>query len=660
MYFDAVATAATNVFSWPGILLPVAGTLVAMITAFLPGIGNTSLVVVLMVMTLDWEPVNVLLLFGALTGGATFMGSITAILFNIPGSVASTAALLEGFPLGQRGFTKTAIACAATASALGSILGVIVLLLTLPFIEPFLVQVGPVEKLLIGLWGLTSLIAVPSSSLMKSAVMALMGLLLGMLGVDPDYAEPRWTLGSLELMDGLSAIPVLLGLFTLAEIVDWMRGYSFESKKTILRKADSTWLGIRSVFKYPWLTVRSSLIGTLVGMAPGVGGTVASFAAYGLAAQSSKNSQRSFGRGTLKGLIAPEAAVDAKDGGSLLPTVAFGLPGNETGVILITVFALHGLVPGAPMLTSQLPMTLTLVMALLFSNILTSVVGVMLTPWLARLKSFPLEKIALPGLLVSLISVLQINGYLTDLYTAVVFGLIGYFLSRANWPKIPFVIAFVLSELIETNLALSLELYRLERLVPHERPTALLLAGLIVVTLWWMFKKPRFKGSQAGDSASDLIVASCTLLLLLSMTLYAWYEGGRSYSIYAWILLGTTLVLTVGVWLVAWRKKTNAARQLNLCGAVPHAAVSAPPEHRRALLALLLLPWAVWLMGPGVAMGGVSALWFWHPQASTKFRVVKALLLFSGVGLLVEYLLTDVSQLILPEPAVLQWWSTWL
>lgn len=650
MYLDAVAVAAANVFSWPGILLPIGGTLLAMVTAFLPGIGNTSLVIVLMVWTLGWDPVSVLLLFGALTGGATFMGSITAILFNIPGSVASTASLLEGFPLGQRGFTKTAIACAATASALGSLFGVVVLLLTLPVIEPLLVQVGPLEKLLIGLWGLTSLIAVPSRSLLKSALMALLGLLLAMPGVDPTHAEPRWTLGSLELADGLSAIPVLLGLFTLAEIIDWMRRYDFKTPhRAVLRQADSIRLGIKSVLKYPGLTARASLIGTLVGMVPGVGGTVASFAAYGHAAQSTPGAQRSFGRGSLRGLIAPESAVDAKDGGSLLPAVAFGLPGSEAGVILLTVFALHGLVPGGPMLNAQLPLTLTLVLALLFSNLLTSVLGVLLTPWLARLKGFPLEKIALPGLIISLLSVLQLNGYLSDLYTAVVFGLLGYFLARANWPRVPFVIAFVLGDLIETNLAMSLELVHLGRLVPLERPTAWFMLCLIAITLWWMVRKPRVRGSQAGDATSDWVLASFMLVFLGAMTVVAaaGSGAGRAYSPYAWSVLGCAMVLTASVWIIAWRERPHTQ------GAARAVALRPPDGHVRALLALALLAPAVWLLGAAVALGLLAGGWSVRSTGHAVVRAARRLLPAVGVGWGVHYALSDLAQLLLPEPAVL-------
>ena len=333
-----------------------------------------------MVLTIGWDNESVLLLFGAMTGGATFMGSITAILFNIPGSISSAPTLLDGYPLGRQGYPKTAIACAATASAVGSLFGVIILMALLPVIRPFLLEFGPLERLLVGIWGLMTIISVPTTSSLKAAVMAALGLTTAMIGVDPALGLPRWDFGSLELSLGFGLVPVLLGVFTFSELITWMRPVQIE-KPTVDISApdDSVFRGVRAVFSHIGLTLRASSIGTLVGMIPGVGGTVAGFVAYGQATQSAKGDTSKFGQGDIRGLIAPEAAVDAKDGGSLLPALAFGLPGSEAGVMLLAVFAVHGIVPGLPMLNAQLPLTFMLIIALLFSNMLTSTNGVKVT-----------------------------------------------------------------------------------------------------------------------------------------------------------------------------------------------------------------------------------------------------------------------------------------
>ncbi|NCU20599.1 hypothetical protein EOM89_07650, partial [Candidatus Falkowbacteria bacterium] len=162
-FFDPLGIGLANVFSWPNILIPLLGTVLAMIPSFLPGIGAASLAAIMIAVTVTWEPVSVLLLFGALTGGATFMGSITAILFNIPGNASSAAVLLDGHPMARDGQARMAIAASATASAVGSLIGVLVLIALLPAVRPLLLQFGPAERFLFGLWGLVAIIAVPNA-----------------------------------------------------------------------------------------------------------------------------------------------------------------------------------------------------------------------------------------------------------------------------------------------------------------------------------------------------------------------------------------------------------------------------------------------------------------------------------------------------------------
>lgn len=224
-YLAAIAAGAGHVLSWPNIAIPLLGTLIAMVSAFLPGIGGTSIATVALLMTLHWDPISVLLLFGALTGGATFMGSITAILFNVPGNASSAAAQIDGHPISRMGYPRKAIAAAATASAIGSVIGVLALILILPMVRPFILQFGPLERFLLGLWGLTAIIAVPNASTLRAAAAAVLGFLLAMVGSDPATADPRWTFGSLELFDGFTMVAVLLGFFTLSELVAWRTSF---------------------------------------------------------------------------------------------------------------------------------------------------------------------------------------------------------------------------------------------------------------------------------------------------------------------------------------------------------------------------------------------------------------------------------------------------
>lgn len=641
--WDAFAIGLLNVFSWPGILIPVAGTLLAMVPSFLPGLGNASFAVLAMVVTLDWEPASVLLLFGALTGGATFMGSITAILFNIPGSVSSTPALLDGYPLSQRGLTRMAIACAATASAVGSLFGVVAVLAILPVVEPLILKVGPLEMLLIGILGLLTIVAVPSKSHLKSACMVGLGLLFAMVGSEPLFGMPRWSLGSIELSEGIGIVPIMMGVFTISELIEWMKPLAGMKAPVISNSTekDSTREGILSVFRNFGLTARSSTIGTLVGMVPGIGGTVAGFVAYGHAVQSSPHDRQTFGNGNIKGLIAPEAAVDAKDGGSLLPTLTLGLPGSEACVILLAVFAVHGLVPGTPMLTTHLPLTYTLILALLFSNVLTSVVGVLLAPNLSRLGNQRIDHIALPALLFCIFSAVQQDGKMTDLYVMLFFGMLGYFWRTYDWPRIPFVIAFVLGSVIEKNLVLTTQLISVGRINLLDSALPMLATFSFMAAMGWTWvKQSRRMAGQVSHSDGiglGLVALTITMVLFAQVAL-----DPTSYSTYALMVLAGTSFLSV--WVVVYEM-----RLLQLMNVAARWLSDLKPSigHGPGLTMVGGLLPTIFLLGIGPAVAVVVAARVGLRQLPRTQTVTLLRALLTGLlcGGLMHWLLLDWSNL---------------
>ncbi|MRD47343.1 hypothetical protein GHT07_08640 [Caenimonas koreensis DSM 17982] len=651
-WFDAFAAGASNVFSWPGILIPVAGTLLAMITSFLPGIGNTSMVVLVMVFTMGWSPESVLLMFGALTGGATFMGSITAILFNIPGNVSSTPTLLDGYPMAQQGRPRMAIACAATASAVGSLFGVLVLLAALPIVRPLLLEFGPLERLLIGIWGLVTIISVPTSSKLKAAVMTALGLLAASFGQDPASGLPRWNFGVTDMSQGFNVVAMMLGMFTFSELIEWMRTFRLnKSTADDSKGGDSIREGVMAVFRNLGLTIRSSSIGTLVGMIPGVGGTVAGFVAYGHAVQSTPDNSE-FGKGDIRGVIAPEAAVDAKDGGSLLPAVAFGLPGSEAGVALIAVFTMHGIVPGMAMLTTQLPLTFTLILALLFSNLLTSVVGVALIPWLAKLRKLPIERIALPCLVISLVTVVQINGLLFDLYTAVGFGVAGYYWRTHGWPRAPFVIAFVLGSLIETNLSLSLQLVDIGRLHPLQRPGCIALVLLIAGSLWWMARHRGAVKERAPQQDADVSIGLVSTIVIGVLLAFALADRA-TYSAYA-----TSVAAVCLAFAAAATARAVLARQPRSQAFSPGmlaAGLAPPPEHRLPLLLIVGLPVLVWFTGLVEGVGLAVFAWTLARAGRSGVRAWLVAAVSGAVYMLATWwFVNEVANLMLPRGALWQ------
>jgi TctA family transporter len=472
------------VASWPNILYPIAGTLLTMVVSFLPGVSGVTLMALAVPLTLFWDPLPVVLTFGGLIGGATFMGSVSAILFNVPGSGPSAATLLDGHPMAQQGQAKTAIGCAALASALGSTFGILVLVLLIPLMHAAVLALGPPELLMLLLWALTTIALVVQGSIVRALVATGIGLLLAFVGQDIRTGEVRFTFGILHLWEGLGLIPVMLGLFSIAEMLDLATSgrHSISGARRTEELSGSVSEGAKAVFRYPWLFIRSSLIGTFVGVIPGVGGTVASFLAYGQAVATSKNREH-FGKGDIRGILAPEAAHDAKDGGSLIPVLAFGIPGSDGTAVLLAVLVLHGLAPGRELMTAQLPLVFVLIWSLFLSNWLTSILGLLLVNPLARLTTVRLDRLAPIGIALAVTGAFIDQQRIGDVSTAVLFGILGFYMKKHNWPRIALVVAFLVGSGIERNLHITSALFRLGRLELLARPFLLFLVGLVLVNL---------------------------------------------------------------------------------------------------------------------------------------------------------------------------------
>ena len=470
--------------------------------------------------------------------------------------------------------------------------------------------------------------------------MCLLGFLVGMIGSDPISGAERWSFGSIVLFQGLSLVPIMLGIFTFAELIGWARRYDLGAP-TLSKRADddSVWKGIASVFQHWTLSIRSALIGTVVGIIPGVGGTVASFVSYGQAVATTKDKSAQFGKGDIRGVIAPESANDAKDGGSILPVVAFGIPGSDSGVLLLIVFSIHGIIPGIPMLSDQLHLTYTLIFALLLSNILTSVIGLGLAPYLAKLKELRIDLIVLPALLISGLAIVQLDGLYTDLLTASVFGVAGYFLSRHGWPRVPFVIALVLGSFLETNLSLSVNLIELGRIDPFQRPASIILVLMIAVSLWWMTRRRNLE-KKVFAITEDLPIA---LAIASVVAFLAWTAvfNSKPYSTVTYVVVFSTLATVIVIALLSWMK---GARALLL---------TVEPSHRVSLSALILLPILVILFG--MVIGFTSVTFFWVTMMSNRTRrdLIKAVLYAALTGLVTYLYVVVIMELYLPQPLAL-------
>jgi putative tricarboxylic transport membrane protein len=364
--------------------------------------------------------------------------------------------------------------------------GLLVLMVLIPVVSRVVLSVGPLELLLLAAWGLSTIALVSRRSMLKGLIAAGLGLVVGFVGLDPRTAEPRYTFGVEYLLDGVPIVPAFLGIFALAEMMSlFASGRRRIAGEGVDTTGGSVVEGLLTVIRYPRVFLRSSALGTLVGMIPGIGGTVAGFVAYGEAARGDPDGD--FGAGDVRGVLASEAANDAKDGGALLPMLAFGIPGSEGTVLLLAALTLHGVVPGRELLESQLTLVFVLIWSLFLSNWLTSVLGLAASRQLARFTLFPAQVLVPFIIVLVMLAALAYRGSFEDLLLAVGFGLLGYWMKVHGWPRVAFVIALVLAALFESNLHLTLRLLELERLSPLQRPLALVLLAMLLATHAWPF-----------------------------------------------------------------------------------------------------------------------------------------------------------------------------
>jgi putative tricarboxylic transport membrane protein len=628
---DAALEALSLVFSWPLILYPIAATLLAMLFSATPGLGGSSLIALAIPITIGLEPLQVMLVFGALVGGATFMGSITAILFNIPGKASNAATLLDGHPMARNGQAQTAIACAASASAMGSTFGVLLLVAAIPFLREAALLLGAPEYLMLAIWGLTTLALLTGDSLLKGLAAAGLGLQLALIGYDPRTAELRFTFGIEYLTDGLSLVPVLLGLFALAEVIDMIisRRPTLSGKLTTNELRGRTSEGIFSVFRHFGLLLRSSVIGTGVGAIPGIGSSVAGFIAYNHAKQFAGDGSR-FGQGDIRGVLAPEAANDAKDGGALIPTLALGIPGGQGTALLLAVLALHGMHPGREMLTDNLVMVFVLIWSLFLSNWLTSLLGLSLASPMARLGTARSVRLAPTILVLAIVGCLYYRGLMADTVYALVFGLVGYFMKRHHWPRVPLVIALVLAPMLETNLHLTLRLQELGRIDFWSRPAVV---GLIVLTSVNLLT-PLIAGGKrhaAGNAAQGLWL---TLVFTAACCALAWSSLGLSphsrwLANYLQVLTLLVLAITLGLQIALILSK-NADKQAT--GASPDQSTPVIFPHAIVFAWVSVLPLMVWLLGVSMGSALFTLAWLrWRAEERWRYSLTYAVGMGAGL-----------------------------
>ena len=517
---DGMLAGLSLVLSWPTFGYLLLGVFIGMWVGAVPGLGGVVGLVLLLPFTFSMDPAPAFALLMGLYAVTSTSDTISAILLGIPGSVASQATILDGYPLAKKGQAGRAFGAAYTVSALGGVFGALLMAASLPFILPVIFAFGIPEFLMLGLLGLTMVGVLSGNAIAKGLTVGLLGLLLTTVGYAEATGVPRFHLGTEYLLDGIPIIPIALGLFGIPELLEMaVKNLSISRVEVTDPNRGGLMRGIKDVFHHRWLALRSSFIGTYVGILPGLGGSIVDWIAYGHAVQSARD-KGAFGKGDIRGVIAPEAANNASRAGALIPTVAFGIPGSLGAAILLSALVIKGLQPGPDMLTVNLDLTFSMIWDIAVANILAAGLLMLLSRQIAKVAFLPAHYVV-PGVMV----VLLMGGWIAtssmgDWWTCIGMGVLGYAMKQGGWPRPPLILALVLGTMIENNFQLTIQLYDGFSWM-YQRPIVICIEIAIVATIFFAARgvtKPksvREKKEADIESSQSLMSVVLTAVLLL-------------------------------------------------------------------------------------------------------------------------------------------------
>lgn len=422
-------------------------------------------------------------------------GSIPSILFGVPGTGPDAATIVDGYPMAKQGKAGRALGASLGASGFGGVVGALFLAAMLPILRPVVLAFSPAEFFLLAILGITFIATLSGDSLVKGISVGLFGIMLALVGLDPFTGVQRYTFGQLFLWDGIDVITAVLGLFAIPEMLSLaVKGGSISavSREASNYRYREVLDGIVDVYRHRWLSIRTAIIGAVIGMIPGLGGDAASWICYGHAVQSSKTPER-FGKGAVEGVIAPETANNSKEGGSLLPTLFFGVPGSSGMAILLGAFVMLGIKPGPLIALTSMDLVWSLIWVLAFANLLAVVIFLAFAPF------FGLLVFVRGSLLIPFVIVLAFLGsYLSqgswqNMVLLLALGVLGYFLKKYRWPRPPFVIGLVLGKIAEDSLHKALAFWGPQFLL---RPLSLVFIAVIIGSVAFYIWRLRKNGKK--------------------------------------------------------------------------------------------------------------------------------------------------------------------
>ncbi|MCC2098014.1 MAG: tripartite tricarboxylate transporter permease [Hyphomicrobiales bacterium] len=515
---EALGQAFGSLLTVSNLIMLFSGAVMGLAIGALPGLGGIAGLSLMLPFLYGMDPVAGMALMIGLVAVIPTSDTFTSVLMGIPGSSSSQATVLDGFPLAKQGFAARALSAAFIASLFGGIVGAVILTFFVLIARPLILTFRTPELLMLVILGFSMVGVLAGRSLGKGLVSAALGMLVASIGNAPAQGTERLTMNVDYLMDGLQLVIVGLGIFALPEIITLLRRDVPVSEETRLGKG---WLqGLIDWWKNIWLSARCAVIGVVVGVVPGLGGSVVDWIAYAHLTQTTKDRSK-LGKGDIRGVIAPESANNAKEGGALVPTLLFGIPGSGSMAIFLGGMTVLGLEAGPMMITNQLSTTYTIVWSLALANVIGAGLCLMLAPFISQLTRIRFPLIAPFMLMFIVFAAFQSRQSLWDLVSLLGIGIIALYMKRFDWPRPAFLIGFVLAKAAETYTYQATQ-YTLERGLSYiMTPTVIILLILTIGSIYVGLRQN--KQMSHGEQLNEMVEKQSRMPQLIFASLVTVY-----------------------------------------------------------------------------------------------------------------------------------------
>ena len=484
------------------------GNIIGFIFGILPGLSGVQALALVLPFTFGMEPLLAMYIYAGIMGSITLGGAVSAILISTPGTPGNIVTTIEGYAMAKRGEAGRALAISAFASGIGTFVGLAILIILLPIVEHLILNIRAPEVFWIVVLGLCSIAFVVRGNFLKGVVAALIGILIALIGRNPLFPVSRFDLGIWYLWDGIYLPAFMVGVFAISQVLILVTGRAAPTK--VKRGWQDIADGFKDVFRYFRTFFRSCILGTIVGIIPGLGASVANALSYTATVRFAKvrEGERPFGTGNLEGLVASESSNNAKDGGAVLTTVAFGIPGSPEMAVLLGAFVLHGLTPGLMLITEHADIVWTIILGLFFSQFVCVAWVLGGATWLSRISTLRAEFVTLPVLLACLAGSYAAHKNIWDVFVMVTAGFLAFGMRRFGFPVVALAIGFILGSFAETNFMQSLAISRGSISILFNRPISIALIVVImlivVLPVYGATSRRTRKGKQTepGDNST--------------------------------------------------------------------------------------------------------------------------------------------------------------